>query len=321
LILLVEDVLSKWQETPQASTPTETTTVYTSEVEKMNEVTWDVFICHASEDKKEVAEPLARMLTAEKLRVWYDKFTLTVGDSLRRKIDDGLANSRYGVVILSPSFFVKNWPQKELDGLAAREDSEGHKVILPIWHKVDQDYVVKYSPTLADRLASKTSDGLEVVLREVLEAVKQSSSATTRPMQGTPKRTIVGTELPRQVDLNSDMRQMLLRYANDLTASHIKVLEFLDNPNEYGVRHGVKFGNYMAGGVSTILEEAIPEFRGRRDFHDQTVRDLHSRGLLNTDEHGMHVMMSNVGMFESRTTAMGKKLLEVIRHKEEANTS
>jgi hypothetical protein len=321
LIPLVEDVLSKWEETPQASTPTETATAYAPEVEKMSEPIWDVFICHASEDKKEVAEPLARMLTAEKLRVWYDKFTLTIGDSLRRKIDDGLANSRYGAVILSPSFFVKNWPQKELDGLAAREDSEGHKVILPIWHKVDQDYVVKYSPTLADRLASKTSHGLEVVLKELLEVVKQSPSAARQPMQGVPKRPTGETEVPPAVDLDSDMRQMILRYANDLTASHIKVLEFLDSPNEYGVRHGVKFGNYVLGGVSTILEEAIPEFKGRRDFYDQVVRDLHARGLLDIDESGIHVTMSNTGMFESRTTEMGKKLLGVVRQREQTSLS
>jgi hypothetical protein len=39
--------------------------------------------------------------------------------------------SRFGVVILSPAFFAKEWPNKELDGLVAREDSRG-KVILPI---------------------------------------------------------------------------------------------------------------------------------------------------------------------------------------------
>jgi hypothetical protein len=144
-------------------------------VAKLNKYDYDVFICHASEDKREVAEPLAKMLMANDLKVWYDKFTLTVGDSLRRKIDNGLAQSRYGVVILSPSFFKRNWPQKELDGLAAREDSEGHKIILPVWHHVDRDYVVKYSPTLADRLASNTTEGLKAVLEDLLEVILDSS--------------------------------------------------------------------------------------------------------------------------------------------------
>lgn len=141
---------------------------------------YDVFICHASEDKEEVAERLARVLMKEGLKVWYDEFTLKVGDSLRQKIDYGLAHSRYGIVILSQLFFKKNWPQRELDGLAAREDSEGRKVILPVWHNINRDYVLNYSPTLADRLASKTADGLEVVLKELLEVITEDREPSKR---------------------------------------------------------------------------------------------------------------------------------------------
>ena len=83
---------------------------------------WDVFISHAWEDKESIARPLAEALRARGLRVWFDEFTLSVGDRLRRSIDRGLANSRDGIVILSPHFFAKEWPQKELDGLIQRED-------------------------------------------------------------------------------------------------------------------------------------------------------------------------------------------------------
>jgi hypothetical protein len=82
---------------------------------------WDIFICHASEDKEAIARPLANALKQAGLDVWYDEFTLTLGDSLRRKIDHGLARSRYGAVILSPHFFAKEWPQRELDGLTTKE--------------------------------------------------------------------------------------------------------------------------------------------------------------------------------------------------------
>jgi TIR domain len=85
-------------------------------------------------------------------RVWYDEFELRVGDSLRQSIDKGLVNSRFGIVVLSPAFFAKNWPQYELSGLVARE-MDGHKVILPIWHDVDREDVLAYSPTLADKVA------------------------------------------------------------------------------------------------------------------------------------------------------------------------
>ena len=116
----------------------------------------DVFISHASEDKESLVRPLAQKLTEMGFDVWYDESTLKVGDSLREKIDQGLASSRYGVVVLSGSFFAKNWPQYELNGLVARE-MHGGKVILPIWHKVSKDEVLSYSPTLADKVALNTA--------------------------------------------------------------------------------------------------------------------------------------------------------------------
>lgn len=117
---------------------------------------YDVFISHAGEDKDEFVRPLARELEGLGFRVWYDEFQLKVGDSLRRSIDRGLVNSRYGVVVLSSAFFEKNWPQYELDGLVAREAS-GSKVVLPIWHKVSKDQVMSYSPPLADKVALNSS--------------------------------------------------------------------------------------------------------------------------------------------------------------------
>ena len=66
----------------------------------------DVFISHASEDKEDIVRPLANALMSKNLDVWYDEFTLRIGDSLRQKIDKGLANSRVGLVVLSPSFIA-----------------------------------------------------------------------------------------------------------------------------------------------------------------------------------------------------------------------
>ena len=106
---------------------------------------FDVFISHASEDKDFIAVPLADSLSKYGLSVWIDSMQLKIGDSLRRKIDQGLAKSRFGVVILSRHFFAKEWPQKELDALVSREDGKT-KVILPIWHEIAKDDVVKALP-------------------------------------------------------------------------------------------------------------------------------------------------------------------------------
>ena len=133
---------------------------------------WDVFICHASEDKDAVARPLAEALREAGIQVWYDAFTLKLGDSLRRSIDRGIAESRFGVVILRPSFFQKEWPQHELDGLVSRE-IDGEKVILPVWHEISRKEIMQYSPSLADKIAVPTDKGLDPVVKATLNvAVK-----------------------------------------------------------------------------------------------------------------------------------------------------
>ena len=132
---------------------------------------WDVFICHASEDKQDFVKPLAEALIARGLKVWYDEFDLNLGDSLRRSIDRGLRDSRFGIVVLSHPFFSKEWPQRELDGLAARETSSGEKVILPIWHNITKEGVLRYSPPLADRVAISSTKGLEAVVTEILKVI------------------------------------------------------------------------------------------------------------------------------------------------------
>jgi hypothetical protein len=117
---------------------------------------YDVFISHASEDKEAVARPLAQKLAELGLKVWYDEFELKIGDSLRRKIDKGLANSRFGVVVLSKSFIKKGWSNYELDGIITKSIS-GEQVILPIWHDITKQEVINYSPSLADKLARNTA--------------------------------------------------------------------------------------------------------------------------------------------------------------------
>lgn len=133
---------------------------------------YDVFISHATEDKEEVVRPLVNALLAEGLRVWYDEFELRIGDSLRRSIDAGLRRSTFGVVVFSHSFFAKNWPQYELDGLVAREMT-GHQVILPLWHCITKSEVSNYSLSLADKVARSTADfTIEELAHEIADVIK-----------------------------------------------------------------------------------------------------------------------------------------------------
>ncbi|TKG89804.1 DUF1883 domain-containing protein [Puteibacter caeruleilacunae] len=134
---------------------------------------YDVFISHASEDKAEVVRPLATALKAEGLAVWYDEFELKIGDSLRRKIDKGLANSRFGIVVLSKDFIRKGWTNYELDGIITKSMTN-EQVVLPIWHNITKKEVVDYSPSLADKLARNTATyTVEEIAIEIAEVINR----------------------------------------------------------------------------------------------------------------------------------------------------
>lgn len=143
---------------------------------------WDVFISHASEDKDSFVQNFAEELRRYGLKVWYDSFTLKVGDSLRQSIDDGLAKSKYAIVVLSKSFFSKDWTRRELEGLLANE-SVKRSSILPVWHGVTRDEVAEYSPTLAGLIAADTSKGFHSVVKQILEVVKPEALRPLRSLE------------------------------------------------------------------------------------------------------------------------------------------
>lgn len=113
------------------------------------------------------------------MKVWFDDFSLAIGDSLRESIDRGLAHSRFGIVILSHRFFAKDWPKKELNGLATLEVA-GRKMILPIWHGIGAREVRFHSPMLADRVAVTSDKGLHHVVEKLLSAAGLPAKATSK---------------------------------------------------------------------------------------------------------------------------------------------
>jgi hypothetical protein len=108
------------------------------------------------------------------LEVWFDELELRVGDSLRRKNDQGISLSRFGVVILSPHFFEKDWHQYELDGLVTLSVT-GKQVLLPIWHEVTATDVADFSPSLADRVALNTAKRYVRGIADEIATVIESS--------------------------------------------------------------------------------------------------------------------------------------------------
>lgn len=134
-------------------------------------MTWDVFVSHASEDKDAIARPLSEALSKLGLKVWFDEFQLKIGDSLSESIDNGLAKSSYGIVVVSKAFFDKNWTAHELRGLTSRFVAKQSK-ILPVWHHISFEEVAAVSPTLADIYSYDSRLPIERLAINILGIVK-----------------------------------------------------------------------------------------------------------------------------------------------------
>ena len=149
-------------------------------IEPSNTVEFDVFISHATEDK-DFASPLAHELRSAGLRVWFDEFELGIGDSLNEKINHGLSRSRYGVVVISPTFFRKHWTQLEMNGFVASQTA-GDRVILPIWHRITKNEIIEQAPPLADIVALNSSiQSTDEIVGEIIEKVKDRGSPNVSP--------------------------------------------------------------------------------------------------------------------------------------------
>ena len=151
---------------------------------------YDIFISHASEDKDLLVRPLAMILERLSVRVWYDEFSLKLGDSLTTSIDMGLHQSRFGLLVLSKSFLGKNWPDYEYRSLLTRQ-IDGDKVILPLWYGVTKEDVKKYSLYLADiKAVSITKDNYKAAIALILRVVRPDIWPEMR-MRGVLRKVVV----------------------------------------------------------------------------------------------------------------------------------
>lgn len=139
---------------------------------------WDVFISHATEDKEAVAEPLRKALVAAGISVWIDNEAIALGDSMRLSMEKGLSMSRWGVVVISPSFLGKYWTQAELDALFSMEKVD-RKVVLPVYYGITPAEVRGKHPILASRKAILWADGIEKVVAAIAAEVGSTPGSIT----------------------------------------------------------------------------------------------------------------------------------------------
>jgi hypothetical protein len=131
---------------------------------------FDFFISYASEDRQ-IAKTLEKALVERDYNVWRDRGQLTLGDSLTAKINEGLAASRFGIVILSRDFLRKNWPQAELNALQARAINTAQKVVLPIRRNLTHEEMAERLPLMGDKLTIACDDeNLDRTIEELVRA-------------------------------------------------------------------------------------------------------------------------------------------------------
>ncbi|WP_235592913.1 MULTISPECIES: toll/interleukin-1 receptor domain-containing protein [Pseudomonas syringae group] len=130
----------------------------------------DVFLCHAWDDRLGAAKELHALLVAEGVKVWFSEKDLALGVPMMRAIDKGLANSRIGLVLVTPALLARlpreSVADKELSALLA-----GNQLV-PIVHNTTYEALRNVSPLLASRTGLDTEeDSMAIVAKKIAELV------------------------------------------------------------------------------------------------------------------------------------------------------
>lgn len=148
----------------------------------------DVFICHASEDKEAIVRPLFEALTEAGISCWYDEAEIKWGDSIPRKVNEGLRISRFALLVLSPVSARKNWPQAEMHALLNQEVSSGETRILPLLVGTDQHMaeMLRFLPLLNDKLYLRWDDDVNEVVNAMLARLGRNQKTKAQSSKTVP---------------------------------------------------------------------------------------------------------------------------------------
>ena len=136
-----------------------------------------VFISHSSEDKISYVDDLVKEIKALGINVFYDTDVLSWGDNLKQIIDEGLNRCTLAVIVISRSYFDREWTEYEIHTLLTRQNNENRKIILPILYGISKEELINHYPSLKDIYfkysKSCTKSELAKELKKVLEKTKR----------------------------------------------------------------------------------------------------------------------------------------------------
>jgi len=269
---------------------------------------WDFFISYATEDREAVASPLAEKLRSKGMRVWYDQFELTPGKQLLRSIDEGLRESKFGIVILSPGFFSREWPLRELSGLHSRSIYEGNKpFIIPIWYKLTVAELTEYSPILSDIIAIPWEMGIESITQKILALINPSQ--TEDPSDQYVK---VFTEIYNALN-NQDFAERVRRYQEEYPSESIrKALESILLKSDRGVEARGR-ALEMLYKLKLARTEVVNEILAKTDTAlIQEVIAVLTRAEVVLSKEQVHILFANPRLPRS-TTGLGNMISQFIK--------
>lgn len=131
------------------------------------------FLSHDSRDKTNIARPLAHKLQSLDCPIWYDEYSLQLGDDLRESIEKGIKECKKCVLILTPNFLQNNgWTKTEFNSIFTRQLIMDEKLILPVWAGIDKKDIYEYSPSLLNVVGVNWQEGIDVVAHKIVGAIK-----------------------------------------------------------------------------------------------------------------------------------------------------
>jgi len=134
---------------------------------------FNAFISYAFEDKTFASE-IVGALTSSGISVWYAEIDLKVGDKLLDAIENGLRNSDFGILLISPDYLKKGWTNYEMDTLI-RQSIEKNKKLLPIWHGVTKEDVEKRHTGLSGVVSLRSDIGIRSLSMKLVDVISASA--------------------------------------------------------------------------------------------------------------------------------------------------
>lgn len=147
---------------------------------------------------------------------------------------------------------------------------------------------------------------------DFLDAVATATRAAERTHQNIKiealRNAVLNAALPTAPD--TDTQMMFLRWVDEFTGSHLRLLTVLNDPPRWFADHSLEAPSLYAGSRSHMVELALPELKGRQDFYDQLLRDLNSGGM--TMISSLHGLQTGGSLMDATTTETGKRFIDFI---------